>query len=79
MHLLCRHAVLHRRPATSCRLFSRLGALLLAAGARPISGMLRPADRAALRNGQTIAGPKTGTFLRTLALGDTDADLVRPL
>jgi len=28
---------------------------------------------------QTIVGPKTGTFLRTLALGDTDADLVRPL
>jgi len=35
---------------------ARLGALLLAAGARPISGMLRPADRAALRDGQIIVG-----------------------
>jgi len=72
MHLLCRHAVLRRRPATSC---GCLGALLLAAGARPISGMLRPADRAALRDGQTIVGPRTGTYLRVLALGVTDADL----
>jgi len=54
---------------------ARLGALLLAAGARPFSGMLRPADRAALRNGQTIVGPRTGTYLRVLALGVTDADL----
>ena len=37
--------------------------------------MLRLADRAALRDGQTIVGPRTGTYIRVLALGVTDADL----
>jgi len=64
-----------RAAGDELRSCARLGALLLAAGARPISGMLRPADRAALRDGQTIVGPRTGTYLRVLALGVTDADL----